>query len=70
MKTKFKGILTLLLALVAQVAFAQQTVTGTVSDADGPVGGATVSIKGSNTFASTNFDGTGNYNDIDDVYEV
>ncbi|ALM20468.1 hypothetical protein AAT17_04060 [Nonlabens sp. MIC269] len=57
MKTKFKGILTLLLALVAQVAFAQQTVTGTVSDADGPVGGATVSIKGSNTFASTNFDG-------------
>ncbi|WP_042278880.1 SusC/RagA family TonB-linked outer membrane protein [Nonlabens tegetincola] len=57
MKTKFKGILTLLLALVAQVAFAQQTVTGTVTDADGPIGGATVSVKGGTTFASTDFDG-------------
>ncbi|MGB3592267.1 MAG: SusC/RagA family TonB-linked outer membrane protein [Nonlabens sp.] len=58
MKTKFNGILTLLLALVAQVAFAQQTVTGTVTDPDGePIFGATVQVKGTQTFAQTDFDG-------------
>jgi TonB-linked SusC/RagA family outer membrane protein len=58
MKTKLNGILTLLLALVVQVAFAQQTVTGKVTGPDGDnVLGATVSIKGTSTFASTDFDG-------------
>ncbi|ARN77996.1 hypothetical protein BST97_08270 [Nonlabens spongiae] len=58
MKTKLNGILTLLLALVAQVAFAQQTVTGTVTGPDGgPILGATVLVKNSSVFASTDFDG-------------
>ncbi len=58
MKTKFNGILTLLLALVAQVAFAQQTVTGTVTDPSGePIFGATVQVKDTQTFTTTDFDG-------------
>jgi TonB-linked SusC/RagA family outer membrane protein len=58
MKTKLNGILTLLLALVAQVAFAQQTVTGKVIGPDGDsVVGAVVSIKGTSTFTTTDFDG-------------
>lgn len=58
MKTKLNGILTLLLALVAQVAFAQQTVTGTVTDPDGlPILGATVQVEGTQTFTTTDFDG-------------
>lgn len=58
MKTKLNGILTLLLALVVQVAFAQQTVTGKVTGPDGDeVIGAVVSVKGTSTFASTDFDG-------------
>ena len=47
-----------MLVLVAQVAFAQQTVTGKVTGPDGEeVIGAVVSIKGTSTFASTDFDG-------------
>ncbi|AGC75676.1 TonB-linked SusC/RagA family outer membrane protein [Nonlabens dokdonensis] len=58
MKTKLNGILTLLLALVVQVAFAQQTVTGKVTGPDGDeIIGATVLIKGTSTFASTDFNG-------------
>ena len=59
MKTKLNGILTLLLALVVQFAFAQnKTVSGVVSDQDGlPLPGATVLVKGSNTGATTDFDG-------------
>ena len=58
MKTKLNGILTLLLALVVQVAFAQQTVTGKVTGPDGDeIFGATVSVKGTSTFATTDFDG-------------
>jgi len=58
MKTKLNGILTLLLALVVQVAFAQQTVTGKVIGPDGgEVIGAVVSIKGTSTFTTTDFDG-------------
>jgi TonB-linked SusC/RagA family outer membrane protein len=58
MKTKLNGILTLLLALVVQVAFAQQTVTGKVTGPDGEeVIGAVVSVKGTSTFASTDFNG-------------
>ncbi|WP_194851077.1 SusC/RagA family TonB-linked outer membrane protein [Nonlabens antarcticus] len=58
MKTKLNGILTLLLALVVQVAFAQQTVTGKVTDSEGlPVLGATVLVKGSQNATTTDFDG-------------
>jgi TonB-linked SusC/RagA family outer membrane protein len=58
MKTKFNGILTLLLALVVQISFAQEkTVSGTVSDQSGTLPGVSVLIKGTNTGTETDFDG-------------
>ncbi|MCH2490609.1 MAG: TonB-dependent receptor [Flavobacteriales bacterium] len=59
MRTKFSGILTLLLALVVQLSFAQtKTITGTVTDDQGlPLPGANVIIKGTNTGTQTDFDG-------------
>ncbi len=58
MKTKFNGLLTLLLVLIVQFSFAQKkTVTGNVSDASGPLPGVTVIIKGTNTGTQTDFDG-------------
>jgi len=58
MKTKLNGFLTLLLALMVQLSFAQEkTVTGKVSDASGPLPGVTVIIKGTKTGTQTDFDG-------------
>jgi len=59
MKTKFNGILTLLLAFVVQLTFAQEkTISGTVVDETNmPLPGATVVIKGTTTGTSTDFDG-------------
>jgi len=58
MRTKFSGILTLLLAFMVQITFAQQkTITGTVSDETGPLPGVSVIIKGTNTGTETDFDG-------------
>lgn len=58
MKTKFNGFLTLLLAFVVQISFAQEkTITGTVSDASGILPGVSVIIKGSTTGTETDFDG-------------
>ena len=57
MKTKFYGILTLLLAFVVQFSFAQKTITGTVSDASGTLPGVSVLVKGTTTGTETDFDG-------------
>ena len=59
MKTKFSVILTLLLAFVVQISFAQEKkVSGTVSDDNGlPLPGSTVVISGTNSGVSTDFDG-------------
>lgn len=59
MKTKLNGILTLLLALVVQISFAQeQNVTGTVTDDTGlPLPGVNVVVQGTTRGAQTNFDG-------------
>ena len=58
MKTKFNGFLTLLLAFMVQITFAQEkTVTGNVADASGPLPGVTVIIKGTKTGTQTDFDG-------------
>ncbi|MCM8567804.1 SusC/RagA family TonB-linked outer membrane protein [Gramella jeungdoensis] len=59
MKTKFSSILTLLLAFVVQISFAQQqTITGTVTDEDGlPLPGVNIVIKGTSTGVQTDFDG-------------
>ena len=46
MRSKFKWIFTLLLALSMQFSFAQEkTVTGVVSDKTGPLPGANVVVK-------------------------
>ena len=58
MKTKLSGILTLLLAFVVQLTFAQgRTITGAVSDDDGPLPGVSVIIVGATVGAETDFDG-------------
>ncbi len=58
MRSKFKWIFTLLLALLMQFSFAQEkTVTGVVSDKSGPLPGANVVVKGTTRSAQTDFDG-------------
>lgn len=58
MKTKFNGILTLLLAFLVQITFAQEkTISGTVSDDSGPLPGVNVIIKGTSNGTQTDFDG-------------
>lgn len=58
MKTKFNGILTLLLAFIVQITFAQEkTISGTVSDETGPLPGVSVMKKGTSTGTETDFDG-------------
>ncbi|MBC8755801.1 SusC/RagA family TonB-linked outer membrane protein [Kordia sp. YSTF-M3] len=59
MRTKFNGVLTLLLALMVQLALAQEkTVKGTVSDDSGiPLPAASVVVKETKAGTSTDFDG-------------
>jgi len=58
MKTKFNGILTLLLAFMVQFTFAQEkTVSGTVSDESGPLPGVSIIVKGTTSGTQTDFDG-------------
>lgn len=52
-----KFLLVWLMAMGSLVASAQQTVSGTVSDADGPLPGASVVVKGTTRGVSTDFDG-------------
>ena len=58
MKTKFSGILTLLLAFVVQFTFAQEkTISGTVSDNSGmPLPGVNIIVKGTTNGTQTDFD--------------
>ncbi|MEZ4786952.1 MAG: SusC/RagA family TonB-linked outer membrane protein [Flavobacterium haoranii] len=58
MRSKFKWIFTLLVALTMQFSFAQEkTVTGVVSDELGPIAGANVVVKGTTRGTTTDFDG-------------
>ena len=58
MKTKIKGLLTLLLALVVQISFAQErTISGNVSDESGALPGVSVLIVGTSVGTETDFDG-------------
>ena len=69
MKTKFKLISTSILFLFGLVAFAQQTVTGTVTDEfEAPIIGATVSVDGTSNVVTTDFDG--NYTIVADDGEI
>ncbi|WP_273565932.1 SusC/RagA family TonB-linked outer membrane protein [Maribacter halichondriae] len=70
MRTKFNGILTLLLALVVQISFAQEkTISGTVTDQDGlPLPGVNIVVEGTTTGTQTDFDG--NYSINGEVGQV
>jgi len=58
MKTKLSGIMTLFLAFVVQISFAQErTITGTVSDESGALPGVSVLIEGTTSGTETDFDG-------------
>lgn len=59
MRTKLNGILTLLLALIVHVTFAQdKTVSGTVSDQDGlPLPGVNILVQSTTKGTQTDFDG-------------
>ncbi|MBC6999754.1 SusC/RagA family TonB-linked outer membrane protein [Cytophaga sp. FL35] len=59
MRAKHKGLLTLFLALLVQISFAQdKTITGTVSDADGlPLPGVNIVVQGTTSGTQTDFDG-------------
>jgi len=59
MRTKFSGILTLILVLVVQLTFAQEkTVSGTVTDNTGlPLPGVNIIIKGTTSGTQSDFDG-------------
>lgn len=59
MKTKFSGILTLLLVFLVHLSFAQEkTISGKVIDQNGlPLPGTTVLVKGTSNGTSTDFDG-------------
>ena len=58
MKTKFNQILTLFIALLVQVSFAQEkTISGTVSDESGALPGVSVVVEGTSNGVETDFDG-------------
>ena len=70
MKTKFSGILTLFLAFIVQISFAQEkTISGTVSDQSGlPLPGVNIIVKGTTNGTQTDFDG--NYSITANVGDV
>ncbi len=59
MRTKFSGILTLLLAFLMQITFAQEkTISGTVTDDKGlPLPGVNIVVKNTNNGTQSDFDG-------------
>ncbi|MGV6829389.1 MAG: SusC/RagA family TonB-linked outer membrane protein [Flavobacteriales bacterium] len=59
MRTKFSGILTLLLAFVVQLSFAQEkTISGTITDNTGmPLPGVNIIVKGTSNGTQSDFDG-------------
>ncbi|MDO6517583.1 carboxypeptidase-like regulatory domain-containing protein [Zobellia galactanivorans] len=59
MRAKQKGLLTLLLALIVQLSFAQsKTITGKVLDQDGlPLPGVNIVVQGTTNGTQTDFDG-------------
>ncbi|WP_298791475.1 SusC/RagA family TonB-linked outer membrane protein [uncultured Allomuricauda sp.] len=59
MRTKLNGLLTLLLAFVVQISFAQdKTISGTVTDSSGlPLPGVNIVVEGTTNGTQTDFDG-------------
>ena len=69
MRSKFKWIFTLLIALSFQFSFAQEkTVTGVVKDDNGQtLPGVNVVVKQTKTSAQTDLEGKYSINSIDDI---
>ena len=58
MLTKFLKVQLLVVFMISSGVFAQQVVSGSITDQDGnPLPGATVIIQGTDTGVSTDFDG-------------
>lgn len=58
MKKRIKGLLVIVFAITTQLFFAQErAISGKVSDENGPIPGANVSIKDTKTGVQTDFDG-------------
>lgn len=58
MRSKYKWIMTLLVAFSMHLSFAQEkTITGVVTDVTGPLPGVNVGVKGSKTGVQTDLDG-------------
>ena len=72
MKTKFNQIITSLFLMFAAFTFAQQSISGTVTDESGvPLPGSTIIVSSSGNATTTDFDG--NFSivaSIDDVLQV
>ncbi len=56
-KQLFKSLIILGIFMTCSFTMAQKTITGTVSDADGPLPGATVVVKGTSNGVTSDFDG-------------
>ena len=72
MKTKYNQILTSAFLMFAAVSFAQQAISGTVTDESGlPLPGATVIVQGTSNAAVADFDGNFSINaEIGDTLEA
>ncbi|SNS08653.1 SusC/RagA family TonB-linked outer membrane protein [Dokdonia pacifica] len=55
--TKLKPIVTLLLVIISSCLYAQQTITGTVTEELGPLPGVNILVKGTQNGTTTDFDG-------------
>ncbi|MCF6224026.1 MAG: TonB-dependent receptor [Flavobacteriaceae bacterium] len=64
MSSKQKKLLFMVMMITSSVIFAQQTVSGTVSDANGPLPGANIIVKGTTNGETTDFDGNFTLNDV------
>ena len=65
MKISFLKSMLLVGAFLCFAMVGAQTVTGTVSDASGPLPGASVVVKGTTNGAQTDFDGNYTLNNVD-----
>ncbi|MDT0690381.1 TonB-dependent receptor [Salegentibacter sp. F188] len=65
LSSKIRGVhLFVLMSLISFSAFAQSTITGTVTDENGPVPGVTVILKGTSNGVVTDFDGNYSINNV------
>ncbi len=64
--TKLKPIVTLLMVIISTTLFAQQTITGTVTEELGPLPGVNILVKGTQNGTTTDFDGNYTLSNVPD----